>query len=76
MQVDECRWDGEIKKWKVEVTVMGRKDREFIPAYTIMTDFLVSSVSQLNYPQYPNIIRLQKFKGKMMHSTRGTHGHT
>ena len=48
----------------------GRKDSEFIQAYTITTDFLVSGVGQLNYPRYPDIEGLEEFKGKIMHSAR------
>lgn len=47
-----------------------QKDSEFITAYTITTEFLVSGVGQLNYPRYPDIEGLQDFKGKMMHSSR------
>jgi len=68
--VDEARWDDAEKKWKIDVKVVGAKDREFCPEYTITTDFLVSAVGQLNLPRNPDIEGLDSFKGKKMHSAR------
>lgn len=69
-EVQESRWDEESKKWKTKVKVTGEKDSEYIPEYTITSDFLVSGVGQLNYPRYPDIPGLKDFKGKTMHSAR------
>ncbi|KAJ9639467.1 hypothetical protein H2199_006501 [Coniosporium tulheliwenetii] len=68
--VEEARWDDAEQKWKVDVKVIGAKDSEFSPAYTITSDYLVSAVGQLNSPKYPQIPGLDTFKGKMMHSAR------
>lgn len=69
-EVQEGRWDEQSKKWKTKVKVTGAKDSEYIPEYTIASDFLVSAVGQLNYPRYPDIEGRDDFKGKMMHSAR------
>lgn len=68
--VEEARWDDVEKKWKTSVRVVGGKEAEFADNYTISSDFLVSAVGQLNVPQYPNILGLDDFKGKKMHSAR------
>lgn len=68
--VEEARWDEDEKKWKTAVHVEGAKDSEFAERYTISSDFLLSAVGQLNYPQYPSIPGIDDFKGKIMHSAR------
>ncbi|PGH15402.1 hypothetical protein AJ80_05586 [Polytolypa hystricis UAMH7299] len=68
--VEETRWDDAARKWNTAVTVAGAKDSEFGEQYTITSDFLVSAVGQLNFPQNPSIPGLDDFKGKMMHSAR------
>lgn len=68
--VDKAVWDDEEKKWKTTVKVSGDKDREFTDGYTITSDFLVSGVGQLNVPYYPDIMGIDDFKGKKMHSAR------
>lgn len=68
--VEEARWDDVERKWKTQVKVVGAKDAEFGDSYTISSDFLISAVGQLNYPQYPSIEGLDDFGGKTMHSAR------
>ena len=69
--VEDARWDGEAKKWRTHVTVAkGSKDAESNPEYTIVSDFLVSAVGQLNMPAYPDISGIDSFEGKKMHSAR------
>lgn len=63
-------WHDSTNRWTVDVKVLGGKDAEFSPAYTIECDFLVSAVGQLNQPRYPEIEGLGDFKGKIMHSAR------
>ncbi|EER25406.1 Flavin-binding monooxygenase-like family protein [Coccidioides posadasii C735 delta SOWgp] len=69
-EVEESRWDEVEKKWCTKVKVIGSKDVEFGEEYSITSDFLVSGIGQLNYPQYPSIPGIETFKGKMMHSAR------
>jgi cation diffusion facilitator CzcD-associated flavoprotein CzcO len=68
--VREARWDDDKQRWSVQVTVTGDKDGQFTPFYELATEFLVSAVGQLNYPQLPNIPGLDDFTGKLMHSAR------
>jgi cation diffusion facilitator CzcD-associated flavoprotein CzcO len=68
--VDAATWDDTKNRWKVDVKVMGGKDAEFSPAYSIECNFLVSSVSQLNQPRYLDIKGPNDFQGKIMHSAR------
>ncbi|KAK4985050.1 hypothetical protein LTR66_000197 [Elasticomyces elasticus] len=69
--VEEAVWDDQEHKWKTKVKLSpGSKDSEYIPEYTISSDFLVSAVGQLNSPKYPDIPGLEDFKGKKMHSAR------
>jgi cation diffusion facilitator CzcD-associated flavoprotein CzcO len=73
--VDSAKWDDAEKKWKTTVTVQGSKDAEFGSTYTLISDFLISAVGQLNVPRLPAIDGLDKFKGKMMHSARWDWGY-
>ena len=50
--------------------VLGGKEAERHPEYTITSLFLVTSIGQLNQPKYPEIPDLDSFDGKMMHSAR------
>lgn len=68
--VESARWDDTSKKWKTQVSVQGGKDAEFGDNYTITSDFLVSAVGQLNVPRMPEIVGLDDFKGKTIHSAR------
>lgn len=68
--VEAATWDDESCRWKVDVNVIGAKDSEYSPKYTIECDFLVSAVGQLNQPRYPDIEGLDTFQGKLMHSAR------
>ena len=68
--MEEAQWDEEQKKWKTSVKIDGGKDAEYGDRYTLTSDFLISAVGQLNQPQYPNILGLDEFKGKTMHSAR------
>ncbi|KAK7634736.1 cyclohexanone monooxygenase [Phyllosticta citricarpa] len=68
--VEEAQWDDFAMKWRTTVRVAGEKDREFVENYTISSDFLVSTVGQLNVPQYPTIPGMDDFEGKSMHSAR------
>ncbi|KAF2803953.1 flavin-binding monooxygenase-like protein [Mytilinidion resinicola] len=68
--VEQARWDDSELKWKTDVKVSGDKDSEFSNAYTIISDFLISAVGQLNQPAYPDIPGLGEFGGKIMHSAR------
>lgn len=68
--VQVARWDDDKQRWSVQVKVTGDKDSQFIPSYELATDFLISAVGQLNYPQWPNIPGLHDFRGKLMHSAR------
>ncbi|KAK5699118.1 hypothetical protein LTR97_006767 [Elasticomyces elasticus] len=70
-QVEEARWDDELKRWRTKVTTpKGSKEAEYSPEYEIKSDFLVSAVGQLNQPALPKIDGLDKFSGKTMHSAR------
>jgi cation diffusion facilitator CzcD-associated flavoprotein CzcO len=68
--VDEARWNGKERVWDMHVVVNGGKDSEYGGEYTVTSDFLISSVGQLNIPKYPHITGLNSFKGKTMHSAR------
>ena len=68
--VEEARWDDATHKWKVAVNVGGAKDSQFVDAYEMQSDFLVSAVGQLNVPREPEIPGLHDFQGRMMHSAR------
>ncbi|KAF2723956.1 FAD/NAD(P)-binding domain-containing protein [Polychaeton citri CBS 116435] len=69
--VEGARWDDDERKWKVKVSVAkGSKEAEGCEAYTISSDFLVSAVGQLNQPKWPDIVGLDEFGGKVMHSAR------
>ncbi|KAN0095166.1 FAD/NAD(P)-binding domain containing protein [Hyaloscypha variabilis] len=68
--VEEARWDDQSKKWNTVVKGVGGKDGEGTQSYTICSNFLVSAVGQLNYPQYPAIQDIDSFRGKMMHTAR------
>ena len=68
--VEEARWDDATHKWKTSVKVGGAKDSQFVEAYEMQSDFLVSAVGQLNVPREPEIPGLHDFQGKMMHSAR------
>lgn len=68
--VEEARWDDATHKWKVAVNVGGSKDSQFVDAYEMQSDFLVSAVGQLNVPREPEIPGLHDFQGRMMHSAR------
>jgi len=68
--VDEARWDDDNQKWRTVVTRLGGKEAEIGRSYTIISDFLVSAVGQLNVPKYPDIPGLDSFAGKVMHSAR------
>ncbi|EEH35855.2 hypothetical protein PAAG_00178 [Paracoccidioides lutzii Pb01] len=69
--VEEARWDDKTRKWKTAIKVgLGSKDAEFIDHYTIISDFLVSAVGQLNSPSYPSIPGIEDFHGKMIHTAR------
>lgn len=68
--VEEARWDDEANKWNTKVQVLGGKDAEYAQSYTLSSDFLISAVGQLNYPQYPAIEGIDSFGGKMMHTAR------
>lgn len=48
----------------------GQKDSEFSDSYIMNSEFLISAVGQLNAPQEPNIVGLNEFQGKMMHTAR------
>ncbi|KAK5714359.1 hypothetical protein LTR17_017215 [Elasticomyces elasticus] len=70
-QVEEARWDDELKRWRTKVTTpKGSKEAEYSPEYEIKSDFLVSAVGQLNQPALPKIDGLDRFSGKTMHSAR------
>lgn len=69
-EVEGAVWNDTESKWKVTVKVLGSKDAEFESSYSIITDFLVSAVGQLNVPYTPNLPGLKTFKGKIMHSAR------
>lgn len=68
--VEEARWDDQTNKWNTVVKVLGGKDTEYAQSYTFSSDYLVSAVGQLNYPQYPAIKDMESFRGKMMHTAR------
>lgn len=68
--VDKARWDEGTKTWMTKLTGLGRKDAEFGMDYTVISDFLVSAVEQLNVPKYPDIKGLQFLNGKLMDSAR------
>jgi cation diffusion facilitator CzcD-associated flavoprotein CzcO len=74
--VEAATWDDSKNRWKVDVNVIGHKDAEYTPAYSIECDFLISAVGQLNQPRYPEIEGLQDFKGKIMHSARWDWSHS
>jgi cation diffusion facilitator CzcD-associated flavoprotein CzcO len=68
--VESAQWDDTEKKWKISVKVTGSKDAEFGGSYILKTDFLVSAVGQLNVPRYHEILGLNDFQGRTMHSAR------
>lgn len=68
--VQEARWDDATNKWHTKVERLSAKDAEFGTEYSITSDFLISAVGQLNVPQNPDIIGIDTFKGKIMHSAR------
>jgi cation diffusion facilitator CzcD-associated flavoprotein CzcO len=68
--VEEARWDDQANKWNTVVKVLGGKDAEYAQSYAVSSDFLVSAIGQLNYPQFPAIEGIGSFRGKMMHTAR------
>ncbi|EXJ95632.1 hypothetical protein A1O1_00754 [Capronia coronata CBS 617.96] len=68
--VDAAFWENAAKKWKTTVSIQGGKDAEFGRSYTVTSDFPVSGVGQLNVPNLPDILALDEFRGKLMHSAR------
>lgn len=68
--VEGATWDDEEKRWKVSIKVLGGKDSEYNSSYTMTSDYLVSGMGQLNEPHYPNILGLDSFGGKVIHSAR------
>ncbi|PKX99987.1 FAD/NAD(P)-binding domain-containing protein [Aspergillus campestris IBT 28561] len=68
--VDAARWDEDSHTWRVQVSVGGAKDGQFVSSYELTSDFLVSAVGQLNLPQWPSLPGLDDFTGKVMHSAR------
>ncbi|PQE20671.1 flavin-binding monooxygenase protein [Rutstroemia sp. NJR-2017a BBW] len=68
--VSEARWDASTNTWKSTLIRLGSKDAEFGSEYTVTSRFLVSAVGQLNVPKYPDILGLEQFHGKKMHTAR------
>ncbi len=67
---EAASWDEETSTWKTKLRVLGGKEAERHPEYTITSSFLVTGVGQLNQPRYPKISGMDTFNGKMMHSAR------
>ena len=68
--VTAATWDDTTQQWKIDVAVLGDKEREYADKYIIASDFLVSAIGQLNSPNIPNIPGRESFQGKAMHSAR------
>ncbi|KAL2826655.1 hypothetical protein BDW59DRAFT_144989 [Aspergillus cavernicola] len=68
--VDEARWDEDIRKWKIQVSVSGVKDIQFQSGYELSANILISAVGQLNLPSWPDLRGVDDFTGKSMHSAR------
>ena len=69
-EVEEAEWNEATNTWQTKIIRNGGKEAEFGQRYTITSDFLVSAVGQLNIPKYPEILGLESFQGKVMHSAR------
>lgn len=66
---ESATWDDKLKRWNTSVKVAkGSKDAEAASNYTISSDFFVSAVGQLSQPRWPEIVGLDRFAGKVMHS--------
>jgi cation diffusion facilitator CzcD-associated flavoprotein CzcO len=59
-----------VQKWKTSIKMTGSKDAQIEGFYSLTSDFLLSAVGQLNVPRYPNIARLDDFKGTTTQSAR------
>jgi cation diffusion facilitator CzcD-associated flavoprotein CzcO len=68
--VSEAHWDDESSKWGIVVDVGGGKEEEYGPRYILKADFLIAGVGQLNQPHYPDLLGLEEYSGKIMHSAR------
>ncbi len=60
----DAAWDDDAGVWRI-ITTLGR----------MSADVLVACAGPLTEPVYPDVRGLDRFRGKMLHSSRWDHGH-
>lgn len=68
-------WDDDAKRWKVEVTE-GRGPAEPPRILHVTAQFVFAGSGVLNFPHMPKLPGLDKFQGKVFHTSRWDYGVT